>query len=213
MGALARCRMFSGTSGILPAVVGASRKIQRPACASARETRHIKMVLPENRPPPSAATYAIASGIVAGIFGYFLGQFSTLGKVTNTNNAFSDSSTDADDTDLTDKNSEQCSGSLEECKLVLVVRTDLGMTKGVSPLAEIRSAKANLVGRQNCSSVLARDPRLLQAFGPARSKVGTSATLGNAWTSKSRSAGEERGGSRDAPGPSNKLRALRTSRT
>lgn len=86
------------------------------------------MVLPQDRSPPSTAAYAIASAIVAGLFGYFLGQFSTLGKVTNTHHADDSDISDAEEDlgDLTDKTPP----SNEQSKLVLVVRTDLGMTKG-----------------------------------------------------------------------------------
>jgi hypothetical protein len=53
--------------------------------------------------------------------------------------------------------------SHEECKMVLVVRTDLGMTKG-SSFAQlcICSADADAILRQNSSSVLSRDTRMLQ---------------------------------------------------
>lgn len=52
--------------------------------------------------------------------------------------------------------------STEECKLVLVVRTDLGMTKGVYffPLLAILLT----IARQNRCSMLARNSRLLQKF-------------------------------------------------
>lgn len=96
------------------------------------------MTVPQERVAPSTAAIAIASAIIAGVFGYFLGQFSTLGKVTNSYSGssgkakYSDSESDEDD----DQPLSNFSGSAEECKLVLVVRTDLGMTKGKSSKLE-----------------------------------------------------------------------------
>ncbi|KAF2093180.1 PTH2-domain-containing protein [Rhizodiscina lignyota] len=93
------------------------------------------MALPQDRPPPSAAAIAVASAIIAGLFGYFIGQFSTLGPVTNKHAGAGpvphpdDSSEDEEEEEEKSELSE-FSGNNEECKLVLVVRTDLGMTKG-----------------------------------------------------------------------------------
>jgi hypothetical protein len=53
----------------------------------------------------------------------------------------------------------------EECKLVLVVRTDLGMTKGMLPQFILQSSmqSANSMRcRQNRCSMLPRNPRMLQ---------------------------------------------------
>jgi peptidyl-tRNA hydrolase, PTH2 family len=93
------------------------------------------MPLAADRVPPSMAAVAIASAIVAGLFGFFLGQFSTLGNVTN--KVPSPSSSDSSDDEF---NKEYALAGpptpAEDCKLVLVVRTDLGMTKGPAPLHE-----------------------------------------------------------------------------
>jgi PTH2 family peptidyl-tRNA hydrolase len=79
----------------------------------------------------------------------------------------------------------------EECKLVLVVRTDLGMTKGTSILslvAEILSSCAasllTSTPRQNRCAMLPRHPRLLQ--GPVARQARLSRTkhplpLGAPW--------------------------------
>ncbi|KAF2107318.1 peptidyl-tRNA hydrolase PTH2-domain-containing protein [Lophiotrema nucula] len=86
--------------------------------------------------PPSTANIAIACAIIAGITGYFIGQAKSLGlfggspvstpKSGEKEAEDSDESSDEEnDTDLSD-----FAGHNEECKLVLVVRTDLGMTKG-----------------------------------------------------------------------------------
>lgn len=102
---------------------------------------------PLDRPPPSAASYAIAAAIVAFTTGYFIGKARSIGlfgqsPVDYTAMAAGVASDDDDDEDGDDSGSEESAqdlgelqtfeGSTEECKLVLVVRTDLGMTKGRS---------------------------------------------------------------------------------
>ncbi|KAI9753276.1 MAG: hypothetical protein M4579_005249 [Chaenotheca gracillima] len=98
------------------------------------------------RVPPSTAVTALAVAIVAGIGGYFLGQAKSLGlfgssstwpapgaKIVN-----SDMSSDDDEEEDVDSDEDAVPKDLsdfkenanEEYKLVLVVRTDLGMTKG-----------------------------------------------------------------------------------
>ncbi len=92
------------------------------------------MAFPQDRLPPSTAAIAIASAIIAGLFGYFIGQFSTLGTVTNKPPAPSGASSSSDDDEFDEKDAlTNAKASNEECKLVLVVRTDLGMTKGTFP--------------------------------------------------------------------------------
>lgn len=95
-----------------------------------------------DRPPPSAAAIAIATAMIAGITGYFIGQASTLGlfssvKAPSThqpNSATTRDSSSEDSDETLDELQElrDFPGNNEECKLVLVVRTDLGMTKGTS---------------------------------------------------------------------------------
>ncbi|KAF2760548.1 peptidyl-tRNA hydrolase [Pseudovirgaria hyperparasitica] len=94
--------------------------------------------------PPSAAALAFAAALVAGITGYFLGQASSIGIFGGSKNGArelkshtSDSSGDEDYEKLRNewKTSDEDQeikdfAANEECKLVLVVRTDLGMTKG-----------------------------------------------------------------------------------
>ena len=113
-----------------------------------------------DRPPPSTAAVAIATAIVAALAGYFLGQANSLGlfggpRITSKESwpnsydvkVHADSSDeeslsspeDRDDGEEEEKEEERqgelksFEDSTEECKLVLVVRTDLGMTKGPPP--------------------------------------------------------------------------------
>lgn len=103
------------------------------------------MALPANQAAPSTAAIALASAILAGVIGYFIGQFSTLGTVTNDYSKspgkakHSDAEDEDEDEDEEEENEavlvgkqkfSRFTGDTEECKLVLVVRTDLGMTKG-----------------------------------------------------------------------------------
>lgn len=87
---------------------------------------------------PSALAIAFATAIVSGLAGYFLGQASTIGVFSSSSPANpirSKSSKNSDPSASSDSSSEDDSlqsfaSSKEECKLILVVRTDLGMTKG-----------------------------------------------------------------------------------
>jgi PTH2 family peptidyl-tRNA hydrolase len=57
--------------------------------------------------------------------------------------------------------------STEECKLVLVVRTDLGMTKGkFLPLPSHSSISNVDFSRENCSTMRPRNPSMLQKPPP-----------------------------------------------
>ncbi|KAF2748926.1 PTH2-domain-containing protein [Sporormia fimetaria CBS 119925] len=96
--------------------------------------------MPDHTAPPTTASIAIACAIVAGLTGYFIGQAKSLGlfggSPISTPPARHGSKDAADSDDESDDESESA-GELgefpdhkEECKLVLVVRTDLGMTKG-----------------------------------------------------------------------------------
>ena len=97
------------------------------------------MAYVQDRGPPSAAAVAIGSAIISGLAGYFLGQGKSIGlfgsspKSTPTardvkeNDKESDSGSESEGPDLQELKSFP---SNEECKLVLVVRTDLGMGKG-----------------------------------------------------------------------------------
>ena len=112
-----------------------------------------------DRPPPSTAAIAIATAIIAALGGYLLGQGSSLGFFGSTSGKKSwpnnydvtihpDSSDEElmktlhpEKVELTSEESDDeedqgelksFDGNKEECKLVLVVRTDLGMGKGGS---------------------------------------------------------------------------------
>jgi PTH2 family peptidyl-tRNA hydrolase len=89
---------------------------------------------------PSTANIAVACAIIAGVTGYMLGQAKSLGlfagspisapsqvkeKASSETEASSDEESEDDDSVPA-----SFTGNNEECKLVLVVRTDLGMTKG-----------------------------------------------------------------------------------
>ena len=102
------------------------------------------------RLPPSTTAYVIATAILAGVTGYFVGQGSSLrlfsGEKEGWPNSYNvkvhkDSSDEdyEDDEEEEEDSEDEEQGELanfddneEEVKLVLVVRTDLGMTKGTS---------------------------------------------------------------------------------
>lgn len=98
---------------------------------------------PLDRPPPSAASYAIAAAIISFTTGYFVGKARSIGlfgrSPVDNIATVADGADDDDDSGSDSEESAQdlgeletFGGSTEECKLVLVVRTDLGMTKGRS---------------------------------------------------------------------------------
>lgn len=106
--------------------------------------------MPQSQEPPSVAAVAIGTALVAGITGYYLGQARSIGLfgsslqtsgASNRNATASELEPD-DESDLSDAASDSDAqdlgelkdfpGSTEECKLILVVRSDLGMTKGTS---------------------------------------------------------------------------------
>jgi PTH2 family peptidyl-tRNA hydrolase len=96
---------------------------------------------------PSTANIAAACAILAGVTGYMLGQAKSLGffggspifepaqpekEKGDSSEDEEDESSDSEDDDSTPA---EFPGHNEECKMVLVVRTDLGMTKGTSILS------------------------------------------------------------------------------
>jgi PTH2 family peptidyl-tRNA hydrolase len=112
----------------------------------------------QDRGPPSAAAIAIGSAIVAGITGYFLGQASSIGLFGKTDSRApaarltqregvakpDDAETQSDDDDGEDDDDDDSDvqdlgelqtfpGNTEECKLVLVVRSDLGEQQSIHP--------------------------------------------------------------------------------
>jgi hypothetical protein len=106
--------------------------------------------MPLDRIPPTTTAYVIATAIVAGITGYFIGQGKSLGLFTEKQGwpngydvkVHKDSSDEEDDSEEEEGSDEEDEGNGEELasfkdntdevKLVLVVRTDLGMTKGTA---------------------------------------------------------------------------------
>ena len=115
--------------------------------------------IPSDRIPPTTAAYVVASAIVAGVTGYFIGQGASLGLFSSSSSSKKkkkttaiepprtprdndgDASDEEEDDDESEEDSDDGDGgelasfndSTEEVKLVLVVRTDLGMTKGRCP--------------------------------------------------------------------------------
>ncbi|KAB8239422.1 aminoacyl-tRNA hydrolase PTH2 [Aspergillus alliaceus] len=101
-----------------------------------------------NHTPPSTTAYVVATAIIAGVTGYFIGQGASLGLFSSNEkegwpNSYNvkvpqHSSDEEDDDEEESDSEEEGDGSElasfdknnEEVKLVLVVRTDLGMTKG-----------------------------------------------------------------------------------
>lgn len=85
----------------------------------------------------------------------------------------------------------------EECKLVLVVRTDLGMTKG-KQISIIASSRSRLIRhRQNRSAMLPRDPRMLQGLGPPSCQLARSIyslPVGKTWPGQNCRADQVRRG-------------------
>lgn len=95
----------------------------------------------DQHPPPTAASIAIACALIAGVTGYFLGQGKSLGlfggsPISTPPQKKSKRTEDSDEWSDEDGASElnEFPGHSEECKMVLVVRTDLGMTKGTEIL-------------------------------------------------------------------------------
>lgn len=91
---------------------------------------------------PSTANVAAACAIVGLATGYLIGQAKSLGlfggspisappqeKATKVKSEESEDDSD-EDSDEDDSVPNEFPGHKEECKMVLVVRTDLGMTKG-----------------------------------------------------------------------------------
>lgn len=93
-----------------------------------------------NQNTPTLLSVAIAAAILAGTVGFFVGQLTSLGTVSSTRipekDIHEDSASSIDDVDTSAGKKHDKGSSLnewprdEEYKLVLVVRTDLGMTKG-----------------------------------------------------------------------------------
>ncbi|GAM85166.1 hypothetical protein ANO11243_031700 [Dothideomycetidae sp. 11243] len=92
-----------------------------------------------DRSPPSVWAVAFATALIAGLSGYFLGQAASIGvfggaaRTTPAHVGGAVPVDDDDESDISDDDGRELQGFSdkdEPCKLVLVVRTDLGMTKG-----------------------------------------------------------------------------------
>lgn len=90
----------------------------------------------QNPAPPSTANIAIACAIIGAVTGYMIGQAKSLGlfggsPIAQTSSKEKNATAiDSDESDDEDSAPAEFPNNPEECKLVLVVRTDLGMTKG-----------------------------------------------------------------------------------
>jgi hypothetical protein len=153
---------------------------------------------------PSTANIAAACAILAGVTGYMLGQAKSLGLFGGSAVAApserkekvaekSDSSSDDDEEDEEEDDSvpAEYNDHKEECKMVLVVRTDLGMTKGTSHTSAIPHPPNN--PRQNRRTMRSRDTGLLQALPQDGPELDDTAPLGANGPGKGGAAGQERG--------------------
>lgn len=97
-----------------------------------------KMSTMTERSAPSTAAIAISTAIIGALIGYFLGQGSSLfgaqpapaQHAASSDTDLSDDDTNELDADDDGELNDFAEAASQECKLVLVVRTDLGMTKG-----------------------------------------------------------------------------------
>lgn len=128
--------------------ISAPHKLYQPSSSQHSPHTPTTNMAELDRIPPSTTTYVIATAIIAGISGYFLGQGASLGLFSSKEkegwpNSYNvkvhrGSSDEEDETEEEESEEEEGDGSElanfennnEEVKLVLVVRTDLGMTKG-----------------------------------------------------------------------------------
>lgn len=138
----------------------------------------------QERAPPSVAAVAIGTAIVSGIMGYYLGQARSIGlfgsspaPLPTSSNSSGHTFDDDDQTDdsLSDSDEAQDLGALksfrgstEECKLVLVVRTDLGMTKGSfsSMFSAFRLPFLPLHWRESHATITVAQTLISQAISP-----------------------------------------------
>ncbi|EAA63892.1 hypothetical protein AN1991.2 [Aspergillus nidulans FGSC A4] len=107
--------------------------------SSQNSTNHTPSKMTEfDRVHPSTTAYIVATAIVSGIAGYFIGQEKEGWPNGYNVKPHRGSSDEEDDTEQEESDEEEGDGTelanfennTEEVKLVLVVRTDLGMTKG-----------------------------------------------------------------------------------
>lgn len=97
------------------------------------------MALPVDR-PTSTAALVIATSVLTGVIGYYLGQGASIGIFSSSPShaqkekliADEDDEEEEEDDDDVEGELATFEGNTDEVKLVLVVRTDLGMGKGMS---------------------------------------------------------------------------------
>jgi hypothetical protein len=158
------------------------------------------------QPSPSTANIAAACAILAGVTGYMIGQAKSLGffggspifeaaqpekeKADDSEEEEEDSSDSEDD----DSTPAEFPGHDEECKMVLVVRTDLGMTRGTFHSLQYIYFPTDKLNRQDRRTVRTRDTGLLQALPPPLARLEDPQALGSTGSSKGGIAGQERGG-------------------
>ena len=101
------------------------------------------MALVQDHPAPSTAAVAVATGVVGLVTGFFVGQGYSIGLFGGSKKSEAqftrqsdgdEEDGDSDEDELENLRQElgTFAGSNEECKLVLVVRTDLRMSPGKS---------------------------------------------------------------------------------
>ena len=162
------------------------------------------------------------SGIIAGFF---------IGKTVGSSTSATSFASGADDSDLSaneddDELSKSAFNTGEECKLVLVVRTDLGMTKGTFTSNETVQHNNNYLQRcctlrlsltlcahyrQDRSTMLTRHARLLQSTQTIARKVITadSSAMGALRPGQGCGKGRQRRGIGDAAGTGGELESDR----
>ena len=168
------------------------------------------------RPPPTTAAIAIATAIIAGLLGYLIGQGSSLGLFGRSSSSAGSGAPGSDDGSSDEEEGEVQTelrgfeaNKAEECKLVLVVRTDLGMTKGRLYCRNTASSNfAADVDRQDRGSMLSCYARLLQNPRRINYRGQDPPTLGSTRASQGCSADQERGRASHVAGPGAQLRSV-----
>lgn len=159
--------------------------------------------VPANRPapmqehhsPPTTASIALASALIAGVTGYFIGQARSIGffggSITapkqNGKKSSSSDEESSDEEEVEEDSSQDPSpwaGNTEERKMVLVVRTDLGMTKGtlflhmLERISSRQKSNSCSSSRQNRRPMRPCNPRLLQIAPPPQPQLPRPPPLG-----------------------------------
>jgi hypothetical protein len=156
----------------------------------------------ETTQQPSTANIAVACAILAGVTGYMLGQAKSLGlfggspiaqpaqakKEKAADSSDDDSSSDEDD----DSTPSEFPSHNEECKMVLVVRTDLGMTKGTTPRTHRASNPILTITRQDRRTMRTRHTGLLQALSAPLARLHHLAAVGTNGSGQGGAADQER---------------------